>query len=509
MAARIGADLRAHARAGVESAPMPADCIYVFGACQLDPRARTLLRDGQPVDLRRRQFDVLLLLVERAGQVVSKDDLLKAGWRDVLVTDSSVEKLIFDIRQILTPGQPNAAIETEPRKGYRFVLLVTRVDRNPVEFDFAAVLAPHQAWADGLAALESLEIEQVTRAHSLFMEMAGRHAREARFHIGLALTSALLAQDARAGAGEDHNLLSTAETHGRCACELNPPLAECWATLGFVLKRRGKWAEALAALDRAVTLEPDNWRHQARLADASWGEARLRGARRALSQCPHLALARWLTATVYIARDGGVQADAELDAGIAVAATEAAVGARYAVVGLHMLKGLLALDRGDVDEADTHFDRELAQPRNHVYGRDCAATSWCGKAVCAFERGDFAAAEQALDRALARVPMHLMTHVAFAVLLNRSTPVTDAAAGASAKANDLGRLSPFDRAYARAAIAAATGEAAAADAILAPALAAAPPGPTGWMLPIDPLLRMSRNRSAWHATLSTLHLRAR
>jgi Flp pilus assembly protein TadD len=42
--------------------------------------------------------------------------------------------------------------------------------------------------------------------------------------------------------------------------------AEAWATLGVVLERTGTCADALAALQRAVTLEPDNWRHQVRLA---------------------------------------------------------------------------------------------------------------------------------------------------------------------------------------------------------------------------------------------------
>jgi len=59
----------------------------------------------------------------------------------------------------------------------------------------------------------------------------------------------------------------------------------------FVLERTGRRDDARAALGRAVTLEPDNWRHQVRLALGSWGETRLRAARRALAECPHLPLA--------------------------------------------------------------------------------------------------------------------------------------------------------------------------------------------------------------------------
>jgi hypothetical protein len=69
--------------------------------------------------------------------------------------------------------------------------------------------------------------------------------------------------------------------------------------LGLVVERTGRRADALAALERAVALEPDNWRHQVRLALGSWGESRLRAARAALKRCPHLPLAHWLAATVF------------------------------------------------------------------------------------------------------------------------------------------------------------------------------------------------------------------
>ena len=55
--------------------------------------------------------------------------------------------------------------------------------------------------------------------------------------------------------------LKMAESHALHACRLDPDSAEAWATLGGVLECTGRRADAVAALERAVALEPDNWRH--------------------------------------------------------------------------------------------------------------------------------------------------------------------------------------------------------------------------------------------------------
>ena len=66
-----------------------------FGPFELDVDSRRLEREGEPVALPERHVDILLLLVSRAGQIVSKETLIEAAWKGVAVTDNSLEQAIF------------------------------------------------------------------------------------------------------------------------------------------------------------------------------------------------------------------------------------------------------------------------------------------------------------------------------------------------------------------------------------------------------------------------------
>ena len=71
---------------------------YAFGAFLLDERERRLTRDGQVVHLQPKSFEVLLYLVERAGHLVTKNDILDSVWRDAVVTESSLTVCIRQVR---------------------------------------------------------------------------------------------------------------------------------------------------------------------------------------------------------------------------------------------------------------------------------------------------------------------------------------------------------------------------------------------------------------------------
>jgi DNA-binding winged helix-turn-helix (wHTH) protein/tetratricopeptide (TPR) repeat protein len=105
--------------------------VYRFREFELEPSERRLLAAGKPITLTPKVFDTLVLLVERAGHVVSKDELMKALWPRGYVDESNLTKHIWFIRRALSGGENDTHfIETVPKVGYRFVAPVTKAARS-------------------------------------------------------------------------------------------------------------------------------------------------------------------------------------------------------------------------------------------------------------------------------------------------------------------------------------------------------------------------------------------
>ena len=100
--------------------------IYRFGPYTLDPAAYRLLRESEVVQLSPKIIDLLLYLVARQPALVSKEDLFKALWPDVAVTDNALTQAVSELRQALgdDPSKP-AYIQTVARRGYRFIAPVS------------------------------------------------------------------------------------------------------------------------------------------------------------------------------------------------------------------------------------------------------------------------------------------------------------------------------------------------------------------------------------------------
>jgi DNA-binding winged helix-turn-helix (wHTH) protein/Tol biopolymer transport system component len=99
---------------------------YCFGDYRIDTRLRRLYRRNDVVPLTPKAFDTLLALVERAGRVVEKDELLRAVWGDTVVGDETLAQNISTLRRVLGDQVDRPEfIATVPRCGYRFIAAVT------------------------------------------------------------------------------------------------------------------------------------------------------------------------------------------------------------------------------------------------------------------------------------------------------------------------------------------------------------------------------------------------
>lgn len=102
-----------------------------FGPFRLDPEQRVLLRDQEPIALSPKAFDLLLVLVQRSGQVVLKDDLMNALWPDTFVEESNLGQHVFQLRKALGErAQSPSYIVTIPGRGYRFAQTVRTLPRE-------------------------------------------------------------------------------------------------------------------------------------------------------------------------------------------------------------------------------------------------------------------------------------------------------------------------------------------------------------------------------------------
>src|SRR5205085_9457532 len=101
---------------------------YRFGPFVVDRAAYRVLEDGRPLELTPKLLDLLLHLIEHAGNLVTKEALLEALWPDANVTDNALAQAVSELRQVLgdEAGDPRY-IKTVARRGYRFVAPVETV----------------------------------------------------------------------------------------------------------------------------------------------------------------------------------------------------------------------------------------------------------------------------------------------------------------------------------------------------------------------------------------------
>jgi DNA-binding winged helix-turn-helix (wHTH) protein/tetratricopeptide (TPR) repeat protein len=136
--------------------------IYEFDRFRIDAARRLLSRDGATVPLTPKNFDLLLTLVRRRGQVLTKEDLLRTIWHRTAVEESNLTQNIFVLRKVLgeTPNDHRYVV-TVPGQGYRFVAPVREYEEQPLP-DWADAAAGVDDQAVSIAVLPFKNIDPQT-----------------------------------------------------------------------------------------------------------------------------------------------------------------------------------------------------------------------------------------------------------------------------------------------------------------------------------------------------------
>ena len=174
-----------------------------FGPFRLLAPQRLLLEGDQPVRLGSRAFDILTSLVERAGEVVGKDELMARAWPQTFVEDANLKIQVSALRRALGDGQGgHRYVVTVPGRGYNFVALVSHDAAVP------APLRPTMATA-GMHNLPLAATRMIGREEAVAM-LVSRVSRERLLTIvgpgGIGKTTVALAVAERMIADYEHGV---------------------------------------------------------------------------------------------------------------------------------------------------------------------------------------------------------------------------------------------------------------------------------------------------------------
>lgn len=104
-----------------------AESAILFGPFRLLPKQRLLLEGDKPVRVGSRALDILITLVERAGELVDKNELVARVWRNTFVEEGNLKFQISALRRTL--GDGNRYLVNVPGRGYSFVAPLVIADQ--------------------------------------------------------------------------------------------------------------------------------------------------------------------------------------------------------------------------------------------------------------------------------------------------------------------------------------------------------------------------------------------
>ena len=105
--------------------------VLEFDRFRFYPCQRLLERDGKPVELTSQLTDLLILLVTRHGELVSKETILQTLWPNSFVEENNINQAVSKLRKTLANGShAGDFIETVPKRGFRFIAPVVEAEEE-------------------------------------------------------------------------------------------------------------------------------------------------------------------------------------------------------------------------------------------------------------------------------------------------------------------------------------------------------------------------------------------
>jgi DNA-binding winged helix-turn-helix (wHTH) protein/Tfp pilus assembly protein PilF len=221
--------------------------LHDLGPFNLDARTMLLLREGEIVKIPMKTVEVLLALLERRGEIVTKDELLKAAWPDSIVEEANLTVHVALLRKTLGNDAP---IETIPKRGYRLL-----ASAPPPPSETASDRESREAILRGRYVWNKFTRTSLEQASSAFEKALMLNPRSGEAHSGLSDTRLM---QGLFGFNPDRGVFTVARSHGERAAELAAESADAQASHAFSrLFDQFDFKGAEAALAKARALAPN------------------------------------------------------------------------------------------------------------------------------------------------------------------------------------------------------------------------------------------------------------
>ena len=254
---------------------------FSLGSWRIDPETRRVTDGRRTRRLTPKAMDVLLMLVEAKGAVVTRDSLLDSVWPDVTVGDENLTHAIAELRRALgSKASGSRFIETIYKRGYRLVAEACKTVVPGAEQDPAFHLEAYLLCLDARRLIERSEVDSAKESVRLCMEAVRRSPSFAFGHaeLAIAIVNRCLYYD------EDGPSLERAAEAAKAATRLRSDQATSYRALGYALSALERHAEAREAFRRALSLGPEDFETHHLFARALFAEGDTASAARLAEQ---------------------------------------------------------------------------------------------------------------------------------------------------------------------------------------------------------------------------------